>query len=188
MTAISTLRNLKLERIERNAKMVAVISPCSFMYPRYGLQISVTLNDGQESILGNHQPMESVTEADVQALFETVKTHKCVQCEALAFDRNTISTNLEGMCWTCINELCKREFEAGAADDVAELERELAAIKSEGKAKGFTHLVTAVIHPESGVDDYVKYFFTKTDNAQQIEAVIRKTGSAVLTDYRVEPL
>lgn len=182
MTERHPLRDLQLVRIDGDAKLVATISPCSFMYPRYGLQISVTLNDGQLSILGNHKPMETVTEADVQALFDVVKTHPCVECQAPAFDRATIPTNTEKLCWQCITALVNRENEA----ERLVLERELAALKADAKAQGYTHLVTAVAHRER--DDEVIYFFIKGDSPQLIESHLRKEGLQLTTGYRAEAL
>lgn len=182
MTARHPLRDMQLVRIDGAARLVATISPCSFMYPRYGLQISVTLNDGQLSILGNHKPMESVTEADVQALFDEVKTHPCVQCQAPAFDRATIPTNTEKLCWECITELVNRENEA----ERMVLERELAALKADAKAKGYTHLVTAVAHRQH--DDEAIYFFTMGTSPHLIESHLRKEGLQLTTNYRVEAL
>lgn len=187
MCALSPLHSLKLELFVGNARLVVKVSPCSFMYPGYGLQLSVTLNDGQQSIISNRQPMTNVTATDVQALFDKVKVHKCVQCDAPAFDRATISTNAEGMCWECINVLIETEFAAENACEVEKMDRELNARKADAKVLGQTHLVTAVIHPAHG-DDYCEYFFTQSDSPAQIKAVLLKTGCQVTTDYRVEKL
>lgn len=189
MTAQNNLHNLKLERTEGDAKLVAEISLCSFMYPHYGLQISVKLvNTGQDGIVANRMAMDTVTEADVQALFDTVKIHKCVQCDLPAFDRNTITANAEGLCWACITERSNREYQESSAEEEAELKRELKKMKRRGKSQGYSHLVTAMIHPTTGGDDYIKYFFTKGDDSKRIQSAIRKAGSAVTSDYRVDLL
>ncbi|MPQ69467.1 hypothetical protein [Pseudomonas sp. MWU12-2323] len=185
MTTQRPLHDLRLERIDGDAKLVAMISPCSFMYPGYGLQITVTLNGDDKHSLGDRKPMESATEAEVQALFDRVKTLPCKKCQAPTFDRNpaAIQTDYEGQCRKCINDAINSMMEA----ERQRFERELAVLKAEGKAKGFTHHVAAVIHLHHG-DDYIYDFFTISDDAPSIERMIAKRGSVVTNDYRIEQL
>ncbi|HDS1721699.1 hypothetical protein NPS53_09315 [Pseudomonas putida] len=180
------LASLRLTRTVGASTLTSSIDPCSFMYPHYGLQITVKL-DQQKGTLHKRQSMDTVTEADVQQLLDQVKVHGCEQCGKPALDVTTIQTNKLGLCGVCIDEHCQREFERDMAEDAQELERELAAAKADGKAKGFTHFVTAVIHPEQG-DDHYHFMLTKTEDPATIEAMIARQGSQITTDYRIEAL
>lgn len=186
MSNHTRLANLQLSHRIGNATLTATIDPCCFMYPNYGLQMSIMLGEQRGSI---HQrvAIDTVTEAVAQALLETVKVHECKECSKPALDCTSVKTSQLGLCGVCINALCEREFEQYMAGDAKELERELALVKADGKSQGYTHFVTAVIHPTHG-DDYFHYMLTMTDDPAIITRKIAAQGSELTTDYTVEKL
>jgi hypothetical protein len=183
MTDLNKLRTLSLVRQEGAATLTATISPCCFMYPRYGLQISVDLNGKQRAIKHGNQDMSTVTEADVQALFESVRTIPCVACGADALDGATIQTNKHGLCEACMMAMINAEFEA----DEEVRQQELESRKRRAKAEGFTHMVSGFIHRDCGDDEMIS-FFANDPTEEGIRAQLSKAGSVIDTDYRIDTL
>lgn len=186
MTNRKHLASLQMTRAIGDSTLTATIDPCCFMYPNYGLQMSIMLGD-QRGSLHKRVDIDTVTETVALELLAQVKIHGCKECGKPALDCTTVKTNQLGLCGACINSLCEREFEQFMAGDAQELERELAAVKADGKTKGYTHFVTAVIHPVQG-DDYFHYMLTKTDDSATLQRKIAKQGSEITTDYKVEVL
>lgn len=186
MTNRKHLASLQITHAIGDSTLTATIDPCCFMYPNYGLQMTIMLGD-QRGSLHKRVDIDNVTESVAQELLAQVKVHECKECGQPALDCTTVITNQLGLCGACINSLCEREFEQYMADDAEEVERELAAVKADGKSKGYTHFITAVIHPVQG-DDYFHYMLTKSDDSVTIERKIAKQGSEITTDYKVEVL
>nr|WP_192963430.1 hypothetical protein [Pseudomonas fluorescens]CEK42264.1 hypothetical protein PQBR57_0311 [Pseudomonas fluorescens SBW25] len=186
MTNRKHLASLQISHAIGDSTLTATIDPCSFMYPDYGLQMTIMLGE-QRGSLHKRLDIDTVTENLAKKLLAQVKVHDCKECSKPALDCTTVKTNQLGLCGDCINTLCEREFEQYMAGDAEELELELTAVKADGKAKGYTHFVTAVIHPAQG-DDYFHYMLTKTDDSANIKRKIAKQGSQITTDYKIEVL
>jgi hypothetical protein len=60
--------------------------------------------------------------------------------------------------------------------------------KAKMKRKGFTHLVTAWIHPSSGDDYQVDIYYKSEPSTQSIQKTLKAKRSQVLTDYQVHSL
>lgn len=183
--AQSSLSSLQLKRTIGDAVLHARISPCSWMYAGYPLQLTIELaNGGVTFVADRKRTYAHATEADVQRLFDTVKTCSCAKCGKPAFDASTCRTNDKGLCEACFAKVLREQFEREAAHEKALL----AQRDSKHKSQGFTHRVMAWVHPFHG-DDYQVNFWTKAEPTKEMVAKeLTKLQSQVLTDYTVTAL
>jgi hypothetical protein len=194
-TSAPLARDFTFSTQRAGATLTMRIEHPSWGYPNWGLQIGVSIDDGgktRHNSTGARRPglpFEQATVGDALALFESVGVVPCRTCGAPAFDPATSITNRAGECESCFLERIDRDFERDMLPVrigklKAELQRAL-----DHKAKGFTHRLLAMIHPEEGGDDYLVEFFTKTEPTPAgIEKLLKKWRSAVLNDYRVTHL
>jgi hypothetical protein len=195
----------------------ADISPCSWMYPGYGLQIRVSV-DGDRSNGGSEfrnlkgKEWADLTEADFEALCEApVILDACPtpDCKGVRI-RGSRNTDPAEVLRSAERAGCriprkKAEEEARAAacceacflkylNDGWEKKRAKAAKQTQvrlakARAQGFSHRVLARVHPAGGGDDYQLEILSKgTPSAAQVAALLRKKGSAVVNDYSVQEL
>lgn len=157
--------------------VTVILSPCSWMYPHYGLQIQLSLgiqpNAGSEFVC-----------------------EKGVTCVGVPMDRLTEMAEAQALRWLKANgtaplvAAAKRwsdahaEFEKQNAEFEKRAARRLTAERVRMLKKGFTHCLEGVIHPRSGGDDrffrcYTMGEPTQATIAQQLKA------SEVKTDYRI---
>lgn len=175
--------------------LTARVEHPSWSYSNWGLQIGVTINEGAKPNQGRTSarrpelPFEQATVGDALALFDSVGIVPCRTCSAPAFDPATSETNREGECESCFLRRLERDFErqtlpSRIRDLKAELQRAV-----DHRAKGFTHRLLAMIHPEAGGSDYLVEFFTeKEPTPAEIEKLLKERRSAVLNDYRLTHL
>lgn len=176
-------------------KLTLRIEHPSWTYRNWGLQIGVSIDDGgktRHNSTGARRPdlpFEQATIGDALALFESVGVVPCRTCGAPAFDPATSITNRAGECERCFLQRIDRDFERKMLPSrIRKLHDEIQRAQ-EHKAKGFTHRLLAVIHPQAGGDDYFVEFFSKTEpTPAAIEKLLRKRGSAVLNDYALTHL
>ncbi|POA78654.1 hypothetical protein [Pseudomonas sp. DP16D-R1] len=174
-------RNQKFTAIQGDVELTAEISPCVFMYPGYGLQLTVKLPNGGNTIVSRKDiPIETATEQDCQALMETVKVLPCKTCQKPAFDPSTCRTNRDGECESCFMAKLNAEFEKDMKKEDDKLKRDDAKYK----ARGYTHRVHAWIHPPSG-SDYELMMWMINPTPEQITAELKKKKSADTTDYKL---
>lgn len=168
------------------AKLSADISPCSWMYPDYGLQLSITMEGGGRAyVLNKNLTFETASEKDALAMCQLVKIVPCKCCGKPAFEPKSVQTNRETKCEEC--------FMAKWTKEVEELQKKEAASLLRRDKKhlklGYTHRVTASIHPAAGGDDYLVDFYVQGKPTKaSIQAMIKKRGSVVLDDYSVSDL
>ncbi|ABO59819.1 hypothetical protein Bcep1808_6932 (plasmid) [Burkholderia vietnamiensis G4] len=179
------LKNVKVVRSIGGVELAATVDPCSWMYPGYGLQISVMMDGGGKAHLNQKSlAFEQATESDVKTLLEGVRIVPCKQCSKPAFDPTSVSTNREGECESCFMAKLNAEFAASQEKE----RKKLAKLDAKYKRQGFTHRVDAWIHPSGGGDDrQVSYYMTDPTD-EQIKKELKKSGSCVLDDYKVIPL
>lgn len=155
-----------------------------FMYPNSVLAIDAVLGGGNARV-ASEIPMEKAEEADVLALLEKVEVCPCKKCGAPAFDPASVSTNRDGMCEKCFIEKLNAEFEVERKKE----EKKIARQDKKMREKGFTHKVSAWIHPSGGGDDYQMDIYWKGEpSAAEINAELKKSKSRVLDDYRIVSL
>ncbi len=172
---------------DEDINLVASISPCSWMYPNYGLQIQVRIEStgGTAFILNKALPFAQATEDDVRAMLASVRIVPCPRCQSPAFDPATVETNRSGLCEACFLNDLNAKYDAAKKKEAAKLARTDASMKR----KGMTHRVDAFIHPSGGGDDYqISIYVSENPTKTMIRKELRRCKSAVLDDYTVRPL
>lgn len=194
MSTTSDLRGRTFTHVVDGRELTATISPASWMYPGYGLQLRVTLPDAGGGALGGDAYLHNKevegsqpTEEQVMGLFRRAALCECSQpgCERVAFDPAVMHTNRGGQCEECFMTKLQAQFDAVAAREA----KKEAALDAKMKAKGFTHKVVAWVHPKGGGDDYklIIHSVGKLTDAA-IKKELRKEGSNVETDYAIVEL
>lgn len=183
-SAPSDLGRTVITRDIGGVKLSLQVSPGSWMYPGYGLQVEITMAGGGNAyLLDKATPFAKATHTDLERLFDRVKVISCCKCGKPAFDPASIDTNREGKCESCF-------MEEWSADYAKLQEAELAKLKKkdqEMKSNGYTHRVTAWIHGD-GDDEEVHIYMRTTPIDAQIRNELRSRGSQVLDDYEVSAL
>jgi hypothetical protein len=163
------------------------VSPCSWMYPGYPLQVEVVIACGGTKgyITEPSLKFQETTTADLERLFGQVRYLPCAApgCSNHRFDPNTVQTGSTDLCHACAFEAMKKEL---AAAQLEEKER-FAELDREHKEKGFTHRVDAWIHPASGSDHEIS-FYISTPTKRAIRAEVRKSGCTSGDDYTLVEL
>jgi len=172
---------------DADTNLVATISPCSWMYPNYGLQVELRIEatGGTAHLLNRSLPFAEATEADFNAMVAQARIVPCPRCQSPAFDPTTAGTNRNGLCETCFLADLKAE---SAAARVRE-EESLRKMDTKMRRKGMTHCVDAWIHPSAGGDDYQMQLYVRGEPSEGlIQKELKRAGSSVRTDYAVRPL
>jgi hypothetical protein len=156
------------------------VSPCSFMYSDYGIQYTVALS---RDACGSAKV--SLCEKDLAGRRPSPELMATVIFRAKKWLRSTGNAEL-------LQQLTREAAERLARYD-AELAAEREAAKKfyadearKLKARGYTHCVTYVIHPECGDDAMWRAFFTAKPTDKQIAALLKK--SEVKDDFVVAAL
>ena len=68
------------------------------------------------------------------------------------------------------------------------LEEMQAALDAKRKEEGYTHRVSAWIHPDDGDDYQMEFWLKNTPTEAQIKALLKRNGSTVLDDYQIVAL
>lgn len=159
--------------------VTVVISPCSWMYPNYGLQIQLSL--GIQPNAGS----EFVCEKDVT-------------CVGVPIDRLTEMAEAQALRWLKANGTAPLVAKAQAwvdalaqfrKDDAVFQDREkkrLAAERTRMQKKGYTHCLEGFIHPSSGDDRFFRCYSVGEPTQADIAKVLK--ASQVKTDFRVYSL
>lgn len=171
---------------KNGAELTATISPCSWMYKGYGLQVSVQMKGGGDVIKHRKDvTFEDATEAQAIELAESIGVITCSRCGKPAFDPATCDTNRAELCEHCFLFDLNAKYEKDKKKEEQKLKRRDAAKKKQG----YTHRVTAWVHPEAGGDDYmVDLYCPGKPTAAQIKAELKKEGSCVLDHYQIHEL
>lgn len=166
-------------------QLTASISPCSWMYHNYGLQVLIEMRGGGHVIvLDRATRFENATPADVERLFNTVHICQCKRCGNPAFDPRSVETNRSGLCEACFMQDLKKDIEKATRAEADKLAR----LDAERKKSGFTHRVSAWIHPDDGSDIHIERWFKSAPTEAQVKALLKREGSTVLDDYQVIPI
>lgn len=180
------LRTLRGRYVTGGIEVNVHVDPCAWMYPGYGFQFSYATVDGSchNSIHGGRDlTVETATRGDVQRLLDTVlKPAQCARCKVTyLFDPKSNRGTLCEKCWM-------EDWQKGV-DALMEKERRKVARKDANMLKkGYTHRITAWVHPTRG-DDYAVDMYTKGQpSADYIRREIKKMGSRVDDDYSVTAL
>jgi hypothetical protein len=157
------------------------VSPCCWMYPGYPLQVQYTSDDGRSRgyVRGTGYSEKTATREQVQKMLDAHLTPS--PCEVCRHE-HLYNDDVKGhVCEPCFTAKLNAKFDQERAEERDEVRRRDARMKK----KGFTHRVTAWVHPNRGddrqIDIYTKGTLTKTE----IRAELKKMGSRVLNDYTV---
>lgn len=178
------LREASVTREVAGAILTAEVSPCSWMYPAYGFQISVTMEGGGKACVREKDlAFADASTGDMQRLLETIGVISCVKCGKPAFNPDTVQTNREKKCERCFMSELNAEFEKDREKEA----RRIAKADAKYKKQGYTHRVDAWLHLGSGDDKPVTYYM-KDPTDEVIRAQLRKNRSIVLDDYKIVEL
>lgn len=163
-------------------KLKARVSPCVWMYAGHVLQIQIELEEGgSASMQDKTVTWENTTEQHIIDLCNKVKLVPCKTCGKPAFDPSVVSTNREGECEDCFIKAIRKRLDEAQAREIAKI-----AQRDKRKLKeGYTHRVTAWIHPDRGDDYQMDIYWGKKPTKAMIQRELQKAGSRVLDDYQV---
>jgi hypothetical protein len=183
--AVPDLKHLSLERVVDDVKVTANVAPCSWMYPRYGLQVMLRLPSGAvASVHRKSIPFDKATEADVRSTLDSVTLDKCRLCGQPAFAPAFLHVDRDGQCEACFAAKIRAEYSASEE----EAAKALAAQDAEMKGRGYTHRVEAFIHPANGGDDYPLRVYMSEPTEAEVRTHLQRQGSCDTDDYRLVPL
>lgn len=184
----ATLATIEGSYTAHGYAMTVKVSPCSWMYQGYGLQVEYTAADGRFHGFLNDKPrkVEDTTRADVQRLLDGLLAPvKCSRCETgylLGEDSKKYRGTLCEPCWM-------DDFKKRCDADAEKERRRVARQDARMVKKGYTHRISAWVHPAGGGDDYLVDFYCKGEPTKEdVAKLLRKNGSRVLDDYGVEAL
>ncbi len=170
------------QTIEHNGEEVFfAVSPCSWMYPKYGLQVQISLKENAVNA-----ESEFIIDKGIEAASKSKEEREAaakVMVEKWLGENGTKILHENVAKW----KVAAAEF----AREIAEENERVAAQQQKDdkkyKAKGYTHRLDAWIHPENGGDDYMTVtYFVGAPTEAQIAKVLR--SSEVKNDYTVTEL
>lgn len=168
------------------SKLSLQVSPCSWMYKGYPLQVEVQLAGGGNAFLTHESKrFDTATQDDLQGMLDRVRLVPCCKCGKPAFDPATVETNRKGQCEACFMEDLNKLFEKDRKKEEAKLAKRIERYKQ----RGFTHLVSAWVHPLAGGDDHqIEAWFNGEPSKEEVRDMLRRQGSCELDDYVVTKL
>lgn len=180
----SNLARMVLTREVDGAKLTLEVSPCSWMYAGYGLQVEISMVGGGSAFIHNKALLfENATSADLESLFDSVRIVKCSRCGRPAFDHKAVSTNRAGLCESCFMSDLDEEFAEAQKEEANRFD----LLDAQHRKEGFTHRVDAWIHAGRGEDTQISFYMVRPTDAD-IRRALRKNKSRVLDDYSVNEL
>ena len=138
------------------------ISPCSFMYPNYGVQLETKIvKNGRivskDYILDKNILIEDATETDIAFMLTQVKFTTCSDCGETIFVPIYESNNREGCCELCFMKKLTAKYDARKV----ELDKKFKAFCGKMKTKGYSFYVDVVVHSNRGSDKSSAVFLTE---------------------------
>lgn len=170
------LRGYKRTHHHNGVPLHVEVSPCSWAYPHYGLQISVRMKDDHQIFLNKKIDFALATQKDVDELVSTISFQKCTQCDEMTFDPATAKTNRNGLCNKCFAADLDLKF----AEEIAKE----AELESSMKKEGFTHKTLMWVHKKKGDDRQVILYSKGEPTALEIKEELKRLRSIVLDDYQ----
>jgi len=183
----------------RGLDVTVEVSPCSWMYPTYGLQLQFKLPSDCETGRPTagcfehlKKPWAEVTRADYDQLVKQTLSklaanglQTCASCGRITWNPALFDKpGKVARCETCFMWELEAELAREARAEAARVQREDRAMERDG----FTHRVDAWVHPAMGDDRQVSWYVKGRPTPQQIADHLSSLGSEVLDDYTVETL
>ncbi len=173
------------------------ISPCSWMYANYGLQLHFKLPHDYATPNGGHfevlkKPWATLDEADFQSMVDAMAARLatggvtvCASCGGSAWNRAMFPSQYrDERCERCFMAELQKQFDADSQKQTAAQARK----DARQKAKGFNFRVDAWVHPTSGDDKQVGCYMQAEPSKDDMAKLLKAQRSNVLTDYKVLPL
>lgn len=153
------------------------ISPCSWMYDTYGLQVSLATkanacNAESEFVRDKSIQAATMSRDDLRAAAETTAV-QWLEANGLSKLDEAVSV------WAVKAGTFAKTIAAAAKKEAKARLKRLTKLQ----AKGFTHVMDAWIHPESGDDYRAEVCFSEPPTKEDIKRALR--ASTVKTDYKV---
>ncbi len=170
------------QTIEHNAEKVFFsVSPCSWMYPNYGLQVQVSLSENAVNAASEFI-LDKAFDAMNKPLQDLDAAAK-VMVEKWLSENGTTILHDKAAKW----KVASAEFAREIADENERIAAQQKKDDKTRKAKGYTHRLDACIHPKHGGDDYLTTtYFVGAPTEAQIAKILR--SSEVKNDYAVTEL
>jgi len=162
-------------------------SPCSFMYPHYGLQVRVVSPDGRSEFfcLDRQADPKTATRDSIQRLVEGgCQRATCPTCANPFLKGAANKRAYPEMCQVCRADRIQAEYQA----ELAKEEQEEKKRDAEKKAEGYTCKVVAWLHPADGEDREVTIYFDGDPNAHDIKKHLKLRGCQRGDDFIREQL
>lgn len=181
----SSLATVALTRSVGEITLTLAVSPCSWMYEGYPLQVSVEMTGGGTVYcVDRTKRFATASEQDLKDILDRVGVIPCKCCGKPAFDPATCDTNRSGVCESCFRSESEADLKKAVEQEEALRRKE----DDKQRKAGCTHRVDAWVHPETG-EDYPVILYLKTKpTARAIEAELQKHHSMVTDDYRITSL
>jgi hypothetical protein len=156
------------------------ISPCSWMYPGYGLQIKLSTKEHACNA-------ESIFDRNHEIKADEISTGALVK-EAHAQAARWLEANGVAKIDQAVAKWAEASVKFDAAIKKEQKREEKARIRrlTKRQAEGYTHVVDAWIHPSSGDDYRTEACVVGEPSAADIQRILAK--SRVKTDYKVTPI
>jgi hypothetical protein len=174
--------------------VTASISPCSWLYPSYGLQLHFKLPTDNASPNGGEfvvlkKPWADCTSADIDLMVTQMRAKledggllACPTCGKLTWNRAIFRNKFRNQnCETCFMVTLKSDFAA----IVLKENKRIARMDAKRKKEGFTHRVDAWIHPSTGDDEQISWYTRQVPTDAATRAFLVSKGSRVVNDYTV---
>lgn len=166
--------NLPTQQVKVDDKTVYIkVSPCSWLNKGYGLQIGLSLRENAANI-------GTVFDVDRSVDATTVAKQDLLPLALTQAQRWVGENGLDRL-----QTAFKNEADLYKKWDEMERQRLINDMRRYTKAKndGYTHVMTASIHPKSGNDKIVEVLSVGAPDAETIKRTLRY--SVVKNDYRV---
>lgn len=158
------------------------VSPCSWLYQNYGLQIQYTSPRSCGYLNNKTKTIKNATREDVQALLDSLTPEPCKVCKHQHLFNH--HSNRKHTCEVCFLTKLNAEFDQLDAQD----HQEQITQDSKMRLQGATHRVSAWVHPPHGDDCQIDMYFTGEPNPATIKRELRKRKSRRTDDYTVVDL
>jgi len=181
--AKTNARSLNGEYTTAGESIDVKISPCAWGYPYYGLQFEYTSIDGRTNGFIHDKKIgcETATKKDVQKLLDDHLTKaKCSTCDGSYLKSDKVEKKYQNtLCTLCNHKEVKLKSDLEQKQEANKL---LAQDKQQVKS-GHKFRITAWIHPKSGDDYTLDFYYKVLPSDSEIKNTIKSKGSIVLDDY-----
>lgn len=183
----SGISTLTLTREERGHVLTAKVTPGSWTRPHLPFQIIVEIDGkkgGYAAVRDTKLTYSQAFTKDIERLFAQVRLGDCVKCGGITFDPATVNNYKSQCCHACF----MAEIRQALTKENELVQKRIERMDKQHKAKGYTHRVTAWVHPENGSDVNIDFWTKKEPTQAEVAQTLKEQGSVVLDDYIIVAL